>query len=84
MRWVFQFFEGIDVLYVRSPAGMVSSRHVLHLRRYMSKYSVCSVPLTKNSINLLRNSDVGSDKTLSRLSFLFVLRPYQPSLPSSR
>jgi hypothetical protein len=35
-------------------------------------------------LNLLRNSDVGSDKTLSRLSFLFVLRPYQPSLPSSR
>jgi transposase len=32
MRWVFQFFEGIDVLYVRSPVGMVSSRHVLHLR----------------------------------------------------
>lgn len=32
MRWVFQFFEGIDVLYVRSPAEMVSSRHVLHLR----------------------------------------------------
>jgi transposase len=31
MRWVFQFFEGIDVLYVRSPAGGVS-RHVLHLR----------------------------------------------------
>ncbi|CAN5691392.1 IS1634 family transposase [soil metagenome] len=31
MRWVFQFFEGIDVLYVRSPAGIVS-RHVLHLR----------------------------------------------------
>lgn len=32
MRWVFQFFEGIDVLYVRSPAGVVVSRHVLHLR----------------------------------------------------
>jgi transposase len=32
MRWVFQFFEGIDVLYVRSPAGKVVSRHVLHLR----------------------------------------------------
>ncbi|MBA3472960.1 MAG: IS1634 family transposase [Rubrobacter sp.] len=31
MRWVFQFFEGIDVLYVRSAAGIVS-RHVLHLR----------------------------------------------------
>jgi transposase len=31
MRWVFQFFEGIDVLYVRSPTGIVS-RHVLHLR----------------------------------------------------
>ena len=31
MRWVFQFFEGIDVLYVRSPAEVVS-RHVLHLR----------------------------------------------------
>jgi transposase len=31
MRWVFQFFEGIEVLYGRSPAGIVS-RHVLHLR----------------------------------------------------
>jgi hypothetical protein len=32
MRWVFQLFEGIDVLYVRSPAGVVVSQHVLHLR----------------------------------------------------
>jgi transposase len=32
MRWVFQFFEGIDVLYVRSPAEVVVSQHVLHLR----------------------------------------------------
>jgi transposase len=31
MRWVFQFFEGIDVLYVRSLTGVVG-RHVLHLR----------------------------------------------------
>ena len=32
MRWVFQFFEGIDVLYVRSPVGVEVSQHVLHLR----------------------------------------------------
>lgn len=31
MRWVFQFFEGIDVLYVGSPSGILS-RRVLHLR----------------------------------------------------
>ena len=30
MRWVFQLFEGVDVLYVRSPVGV--SRHVLHLK----------------------------------------------------
>lgn len=30
MRWVFQFFEGIDVLHVRSSTGY--SQHVLHLQ----------------------------------------------------
>jgi hypothetical protein len=29
MRWVFQFFEGIDILHVRSSTGY--GRHVLHL-----------------------------------------------------
>lgn len=30
MRWIFQLFEGIDVLYVRSPVGI--SQHILHLK----------------------------------------------------
>jgi hypothetical protein len=45
MRWVFQFFEGIDILHVRSSTGY--GRMYFTLKPCTSKCSAYSVPLPR-------------------------------------